>query len=438
MIKFFLFFILFSIKSFAALDITISQGKVEPTPIAITQFFGSEADTSRYGNTLRDIISKNLTNSGLFYTVNEDLYIQSDNLVEKVPRFEDWKLIKAQFLLSADVSNTENGITLRMRLYDVFAGQEISALKMSIPDEKLLRRLGHKVSDIVYERITGESGYFDTRIVYVSEVGPLDQRIKRLAIMDQDGHLDSHQFLTNGKNLVLTPRFAPNNQIITYMEYNNNVPRVYIYNLQTGEREIVGDFPGMTFAPRFSPDSQSVIMSFSDPKTANSEIYLMDLNTRSITRLTNDPGIDTSPSFSPDGQKIVFNSDRGGSPQLFVMDKDGSNIKRISKERGVYGNPVWSPRGDQIAFTKLTQGSFHIGIMDTNGNNERVIVKDFSLESPAWSPNGRYLIFHRQKRSNSDGTGGETTVHFIDITGYNERIIPTPRDGSDPAWSPLL
>ena len=438
MIKFFLFFLLFSVKSFAALDITISQGKVEPTPIAITQFFGSEADTSRYGNTLRDIISKNLTNSGLFYTVNEDLYIQSDNLVEKVPRFEDWKLIKAQFLLSADVSNTENGITLRMRLYDVFAGQEISALKMSIPDEKLLRRLGHKVSDIVYERITGESGYFDTRIVYVSEVGPLDQRIKRLAIMDQDGHLDSHQFLTNGKNLVLTPRFAPNNQIITYMEYNNNVPRVYIYNLQTGEREIVGDFPGMTFAPRFSPDSQSVIMSFSDPKTANSEIYLMDLNTRSINRLTNDPGIDTSPSFSPDGQKIVFNSDRGGSPQLFVMDKDGSNIKRISKERGVYGNPVWSPRGDQIAFTKLTQGSFHIGIMDTNGNNERVIVKDFSLESPAWSPNGRYLIFHRQKRSNSDGTGGETTVHFIDITGYNERIIPTPRDGSDPAWSPLL
>ena len=438
MIKFFLFFLIFSFKSFAALDITISQGKVEPTPIAITQFFGSEADTSRFGGTLRDIISKNLTNSGLFYTVNEDLYIQSDNLVEKVPRFEDWKLIKAQFLLSADVNNTENGITLRMRLYDVFAGQEITALKMSIPDEKLIRRLGHKVSDIVYERITGESGYFDTRIVYVSEVGPLDQRIKRLAIMDQDGHLDSHQFLTNGKNLVLTPRFAPNNQIITYMEYNNNVPRVYIYNLQTGEREIVGDFPGMTFAPRFSPDSQSVVMSFSDPKTANSEIYLMDLNTRSITRLTNDPGIDTSPSFSPDGQKIVFNSDRGGSPQLFVMDKDGSNIKRISKERGVYGNPVWSPRGDQIAFTKLTQGSFHIGIMDTNGNNERVIVKDFSLESPAWSPNGRYLIFHRQKRSNSDGTGGETSVHFIDITGYNERIIPTPRDGSDPAWSPLL
>jgi len=286
MIKFLLLAFFMSFKVYGALDVTISQGKVEPTPIAITQVFGSDADTARYGNTIRKIISNNLTNSGLFYTVNEDLYIQSDNLVEKVPRFEDWKLIKAQFLLSADVKKTNKGIQLRMRLYDVFNGTEIEKLQLTIPDEDLIRRVGHTVSDIVYERITGESGYFDTRIVYVSEVGPLDQRVKRLAIMDQDGHIESHQFLTDGKNLVLTPRFAPNNQTITYMEYKNNLPRVYIYDLLTGEREIVGDFPGMTFAPRFSPDSKSVVMSFSDPKTANSEIYLMDINTRSLERLT--------------------------------------------------------------------------------------------------------------------------------------------------------
>ena len=438
MFKYLIILIFFALKSHGALEVTIAQGQVEPTPIAITQVFGKDADTSRYGNTIRQIISNNLTNSGLFYTVNEDLYIQSDNLVEKVPRFEDWKLIKAQFLLSADVTKIDKGIRLRMRLYDVFNAKEIEKLQLTIPDEGLIRRVGHTVSDIVYERITGETGYFDTRIVYVSEVGPLDQRIKRLAIMDQDGHLDSHQFLTDGKNLVLTPRFAPNNQTITYMEYKNNLPRVYIYDLKTGEREIVGDFPGMTFAPRFSPDSKSVVMSFSDSKTANSEIYSMDLNTRSITRLTNDSGIDTSPSYSPDGEKIVFNSDRGGSPQLYIMDKDGSNIKRISKGKGVYGNPVWSPRGDLIAFVKNRKPNFYIGVMDTNGDNERIIVQDFALESPAWSPNGRYLIFYRQQKSNLDGTGGETTIHFIDITGYNERIIPTPRDGSDPAWSPLL
>ena len=436
----FIFLIIFFIvpRAYSALDVTISQGKVEPTPIAITNFFGNNNNANGAGNVLRKIISNNLTNSGLFYTVDEELYIQSDNLVNKVPRFEDWKIIKAQFLLSGDVTETEQGFSVRIRLYDVFAAQEIKAVKMSIPNKDLLRRLGHKISDLVYERITGEGGYFDTRIVYISEVGPLDQRVKRLAIMDQDGHSESHKFLTNGKNLVLTPRFAPNNQTITYMEYENNLPRVYIYNLKTGVREIVGDFPGMTFAPRFSPDSKKIVMSFTDPKTANTEIYIMDLNTRVIDRLTNDPGIDTSPSFSPDGNKIVFNSDRGGYPQLYTMNLDGKNIKRISRGKGVYGNPVWSPRGDQIAFAKLTQGSFHIGIMDTNGMNERVVVKDFSLESPAWSPNGRYLIFHRQKRSKEDGTGGQTSIHFIDITGYNERIIPTPRDGSDPAWSPLL
>ena len=438
MIKYLITFIFFAFNSYGALEVTIAQGKVEPTPIAITQVFGEDGDTSRYGNTIRQIISNNLTNSGLFYTVNEDLYIQSDNLVEKVPRFEDWKLIKAQFLLSADVTKTDKGIRLRMRLYDVFNAKEIEKLQLTIPDEGLIRRVGHTVSDIVYERITGETGYFDTRIVYVSEVGPLDQRIKRLAIMDQDGHLDSHQFLTDGKNLVLTPRFSPNNQTITYMEYKNNLPRVYIYDLKTGEREIVGDFPGMTFAPRFSPDSKSVVMSFSDSKTANSEIYSMDLNTRSITRLTNDSGIDTSPSYSPDGEKIVFNSDRSGSPQLYIMDKDGSNIKRISKGKGVYGNPVWSPRGDLIAFVKNRKPNFYIGVMDTNGDNERIIVQDFSLESPAWSPNGRYLIFYRQQKSNLDGTGGETTIHFIDITGYNERKIKTETDASDPSWSSLL
>ena len=431
-------FIILIPSSYAALDVTISQGKVEPTPIAITSFFGNSDKTTKSGEVLREIISNNLSNSGLFYTVDDDLYIQSDNLVDKVPRFEDWKIIKAQFLLSGDIKFIDNKYSVRIRLYDVFAGQEIKAVKMSIPNKDLLRRLGHKISDLVYERITGEGGYFDTRIVYISEVGPLNQRVKRLAIMDQDGHSDSHQFLTNGKNLVLTPRFAPNNQTITYMEYENNTPRVYIYNLKNGVREIVGDFPGMTFAPRFSPDSQKIVMSFSDPKTANTEIYLMDLNTRTIDRLTNDPGIDTSPSFSPDGKKIVFNSDRAGYPQLYVMDSNGKNIKRISRGKGVYGNPVWSPRGDQIAFTKLTQGLFHIGLMDTNGLNERVVVKDFSLESPAWSPNGRYLIYYRQQRSNEDGTGGQTSIHFIDITGYNERKINTPRDASDPAWSPLL
>ena len=433
-----LFIIFFSTNVFAALDITISQGKVEPTPIAITNFYGENEVISKNGKILRDIISKNLTNSGLFYTVDDSLYIQKGNLVEKVPRFEDWKIINAQFLLSADIKKIDNAYSVRLRLYDVLAGQEIKAVKMSIPNINLLRRLGHKISDLVYERITGESGYFDTRIVYISEVGPLKERVKRLAIMDQDGHPDSHQYLTNGKNLVLTPRFAPNNQIITYMEYEENMPRVYIYNLKTGIREIVGDFPGMTFAPRFSPDSQSIVMSFSDPKTANTEVYLMNLNTRIVKRLTNDPGIDTSPSFSPDGKYITFNSDRSGYQQIYIMSKNGKDVKRISFGNGLYGTPVWSPRGDLIAFTKLHKGKFYIGVMRTDGTGERLLTENFYQEAPSWSPNGRVLIFYRETKTNSKGEGFSAKLWSIDLTGYNEKMVETVTDASDPSWSSLL
>ena len=429
----------------ALIEVDITRGNLNPLPIAVSALY-SDQDTNealkkeikidQIGKEISIVIENNLKATGLFNPLEKKAFLQKPDVAHLKPRFEDWSLIKAQALITGKVEYKDDKVRVEFRLWDVLAAREMLAIAFTtVPNN--WRRIGHIISDKIYERLTGEKGYFDTRIIYVSEKGPKTKRVKKLAIMDQDGF--NTKYLTLGNELVLTPRFNPTNQMVTYLSYFKNLPRVYLLDIETGIQEVVGDFPGMTFAPRFSPDSQSIVMSFSDPKNqANSEIYIMNLNTRTPERITNDPGIDTSPSFSPDGEKIVFNSDRGGSPQLFIMDKDGKNIKRISKGRGVYGNPVWSPRGDQIAFTKLTQGNFHIGIMDINGDNERLIVRDFSLESPAWSPNGRYLIFHRQKRSNLDGTGGETTIHFIDITGYNERIIETPRDGSDPAWSPLL
>ena len=368
-----------------------------------------------------------------FNPLNKDAFLQEPDIANLKPRFEDWNLIKAQALITGKVSYVEEKLRVEFRLWDVLAGKEMMALAFTtVPNN--WRRVGHIITDKVYERLTGEKGYFDTRIIYVAEEGPKTQRVKKLAIMDQDGA--NNKFLTLGNELVLTPRFNPTSQMVTYLSYFRNLPRVYLLDIETGMQEVVGDFPGMTFAPRFSPDGKKIIMSFA--KDGNSDIYTMDLENRIVEKITNHPSIDTSPSYSPDGEKIVFNSDRGGSPHLYIMNKDGSNIKRISKGKGVYGNPVWSPRGDLIAFVKNRKPNFYIGVMDTNGDNERIIVQDFALESPAWSPNGRYLIFYRQQKSNLDGTGGETTIHFIDITGYNERIIPTPRDGSDPAWSPLL
>ena len=318
-------------------------------------------------------------------------------------------------------------------LHTIAQEKEIEALVL-ITTLDNWRRISHMISDKVYERLTGEKGYFDTRILYVSESGPKNKRIKKLAIMDQDGA--NHRHLTSGKELVLTPRFNPVKQEITYLSYFKNLPRVYLLNIETGNQEVVGDFPGMTFAPRFSPDGSKIIMSLA--KDGNSDIYVMDLKSRVVTRLTTNAAIDTSPSYSPDGRKITFNSDRGGSQQLYVMDNDGRNQKRISNKGGNYATPVWSPRGDLIAFTKNFKGSYAIGVMRTNGEGERLLTESWYQEAPSWSPNGRVLTFYRETPANDTGQGHSSTLWSIDLTGFNERKIDTPQDGSDPSWSNLL
>ena len=293
------------------------------------------------------------------------------------------------------------------------------------------RRVGHIIADQVYQQLTGEKGYFDTHVVFVDETGPKDKRIKRLAIMDQDGK-NVRLLLSRGQELVLTPRFSPTNQEITFMSYTGDQPRVYLMNLETGQRESVGDFPGMTFAPRFSPDGQRVVMSLQNG--GNSAIYEMDLRSRQKRQLTPGAAIDTSPSYSPDGRSIVFETDRDGSQAIYVMGSDGSNAHRISLGEGSYSTPVWSPRGDYIAFTKQLGGRFLIGVMRPDGSGERVLTEGFHNEGPTWAPNGRVLMFFRE----SQGETGGPRIYSIDLTGYNEHAVPTPAFASDPAWSPLL
>ena len=418
------------------LEVTLTQGTIKPTPIAVTNFFAEELNAQKIGKNLSQVISDNLERSGFFLPIDNNAFIQSEKSLADQPRFEDWKIIKAQHLISGKVTKSNEKIAVEFRLYDVFAQKQLLGKKFET-SEKNWRRVSHIVSDAVYERITGEGGYFDTRIVYVAETGSKENRQKRLAIMDQDQA--NHRFLTDGSYLVLTPRFSPNSQKITYMSYmTRNSPRVYIFDIETGQQEIVGEFPGMTFAPRFSPDGKKIIMSFADPDIGNSEIYILDLATRNKKRITNSTAIDVSASFSPNGRKIVFNSDRSGRRHLYVAKSDGSNIKRISREAGSYYTPVWSPRGDKIAFTKQEGGQFYIGVMDVDGSNERMIAKSFHVEGPTWAPNGRYLLYFKEERTAEDGSGGNSSLYSIDLTGYNERHIITPLGGSDPAWSPLM
>jgi len=418
------------------LEVTITQGTIKPTPIAITDLFSKDLKSKKIGKNISQVVSDNLERSGLFLPIDSKAFIQSEESLDNQPRFEDWKIIKAQHLISGKVTKSDEKIAVEFRLFDVFAQKQLLGKKFET-SEKNWRRVSHIISDVVYERITGEGGYFDTRIVYVAETGSKKNRQKRLAIMDQDQA--NHRFLTDGSYLVLTPRFSPNSQKITYMSYmTRNRPRVYIFDIETGQQEIVGEFPGMTFAPRFSPDGQKIVMSYSDPDIGNSEIYILNLKTRNKKRITNSTAIDVSASFSPNGRKIVFNSDRSGRRHLYVAKSDGTDVKRISREGGSYYTPVWSPRGDMIAFTKQEGGQFYIGVMEVDGSNERMIAKSYHVEGPTWAPNGRYLLYFKEERTAEDGSGGESSLYSIDLTGYNERKIITPLGGSDPAWSPLM
>jgi TolB protein len=416
----------------AELRIDITRGKVEPMPIAIPPFAGGGGDEAQTGRDMAQVVSADLERSGLFRPLDARSFIQTVAAGEG-PRFADWRQINAQALVTGSVQAQGDGrFRVEFRLWDVVAEQQLAGFAYTTTRQNW-RRIAHIIADEVYKRITGEDGYFDTRIVYIAESGPAQQRTKRLAIMDQDGA--NHQYLTDGRALVLTPRFSPSAQEITYLSYAKGAPRVYLFNIDSGQQEAIGDFPGMTFAPRFSPEGNRVV--FSRAENGASNIFALDLRTRRPSRLTEGNAIDTTPSYSPDGARIVFNSDRGGSQQLYVMDANGGEAKRISFGSGKYGTPVWSPRGDLIAFTKIDGGTFYIGVMRPDGSGERLLTQDFLVEGPTWAPNGRVLMYFRQGRSDG-GRAASSRLHTIDLTGGNQREVTTPGDASDPAWSPLL
>ena len=410
----------------AVIEIDITKGQVEPMPVAIPAFVGDP----QFGADIAGVISNNLRRSGLFNPLPPSSYIEQITDFTAPPRFGDWRIIKTQALITGRVTVQGDGrLKAEFRLWDVLAQKQLSGFQF-VTTPRNWRRIGHLISDAVYQRLTGEKGYFDTRVVYVEETGPKSKRVKKLTIMDQDGF--NKRTLTNGGDLVLTPRFSPTSQEITYMSYASGRPKVYLLNIETGQRELVSNDPSMSFSPRFSPDGQRVIMSLQ--RGGNSNIFTMDLRTRSTRQLTKTAAIDTAPSYSPDGRQVVFESDRAGSQQIYVMNSDGTNQRRISFGKGRYSTPVWSPRGDVIAFTKLSQGRFLIGVMRPDGSGERILTEGYHNEGPTWAPNGRVLMFFRETR----GEQGGAKLYSVDLTGYNEQEIKTGTWASDPAWSPLI
>jgi TolB protein len=413
----------------AALRIPVERGNVQPMPIAIPEFIAGSPGDVEMARTVTQVITSDLGRSGLFAPIDPAAYIERIANFDAVPRFADWRAINAQALVVGRVARQGDGrLRAEFRLWDVLGGQPQDGKQyQATPDN--IRRIGHIISDQIYERLTGEKGYFDSRVVFIDETGPRERRVKRLTMMDQDGA--NARYLTRGEDLVLTPRFSPASQEITYMSYGQGDPRVYLLNIESGQREVVGNFPGMTFAPRFSPDGGNVIMSLQ--RGGNSNIFVMNLGSKAITRLTDSAAIDTSPSYAPDASRICFESDRGGKPQIYVMPATGGTPQRISFGDGSYSTPVWSPRGDVIAFTKQSGGQFAIGVINPDGSGERILTSGYHNEGPTFAPNGRVLMFFRDPGGNSG-----PALYTIDLTGRNEQKVPTPSYASDPAWSPLL
>lgn len=413
----------------AQLDVDITQGNIDPLRIAIPYFLPGDGDPQLAAQ-ISDVIAADLERSGLFAPLDRAAFIEQIQDVNAVPRFPDWQALNAQALVVGRAGVQADGrVKAEFRLWDVFTSKQLAGQQFAA-NADTWRRVAHLIADQIYERLTGEKGYFDTRIVFIDETGPKDSRVKRLSVMDQDGF--NLRLLSKGSELILTPRFSPVNQLITYAAYQNGNPQVFLHNLETGQRQLVGQFPGMTFAPRFSPDGQRIVMSMGEAGATS--IFEFDLRSRQTRQLTQTPAIDTGPCYSPDGNQIVFESDRESGQQLWVMNADGSGQRRISFGEGRYSTPVWSPRGDLIAFTKIVDGRFLIGVIQPDGSGERIITGGFHNEGPTWAPNGRVMMFFRE----SQGANGGPKLFSVDLTGYNERLVPTPNFASDPAWSPWL
>jgi TolB protein len=410
-------------------EVDINKGVLQPLPIAIPAFSGGDPRTSELGGQIAGVVLKDLERSGYFKSVDAATFPEKGLNVNIQPQLVAWRQVGAQALVNGQVTIDADGrLRVDFRLWDVYNQRQLIGTQFTSTPENW-RRVGHKIADAVYKQLTGEDGYFDTRIVFVAETGPRGRRVKRLAIMDQDGA--NPQILSNGGATILSPRFSSNNQQITYASLTKDAVRVYLFDLETGRRETVGEFQGsMAFAPRFSPDGSHVALSVE--RNGNTDIYVYDLRSRESHRLTADPSIDTSPSYSPDGSQIVFTSDRGGSPQLYVMSASGGGAHRVSFGGGQYTTPVWSPRGDLIAATKQTGSQFHIVVMHPDGSGERVLTSSFLDEGPTWAPNGRVLMFSRE----TPGSGPR--LWTVDVSGRFEQLEPYPGGATDPAWSPLL
>ncbi len=435
-LKLYLLLIVFLFKNLHStpIEIDVTKGVIEPLPIAITKFNYKSVKEKIISSKIFEIVSNDLSNSGLFRQIANSAFLQNEEEVFFQPLFRDWSLIDANLIVSGKINIDEDKLLINIKLWDVYREKLILSKKIEVLNNDNLRVIAHIISNLVYQRVTGERGYFDTRLVYIAEEKTANNVSKRIAIMDYDGN--NHEYLTDGKDIAITPRFSPDGKKIAYLSFSDKKPTVYLLDINTKKEKILGNFSGMSFAPRFSPDGENIIFSLT--KKGSSNIFIQKLYNNEIIQITNNRHINTSPSFSPDNKWIVFSSDRSGKQNLYIKRNNGDiskKAKRISYGEGSYATPVWSPRGDYIAFTKTYRNKFFIGLIKKDGSGERIIATGYLTESPSWSPNGRTLIFNKVFKLNNKLI---SSIFTIDITGNLEKKLDTKGEASDPDWGPSI
>lgn len=438
MLKKFLYFVvgamLFVFPARAELKVDIIAGATEPISVAVQKFEISGTASAKDAAKIRSVVENDLKSTGLFRIVSHDALPEYVKMNE-MPNFKLWSAIKANVLVQATLSS-EPGDKYKLEFYvwDVNGTEQIEAQSL-IASKKSVRRLAHIMADAIYERLTGEIGYFDTQIVFIAESGPVDARVKRMAIMDQDGF--GMRYLSDKNTFVMSPHFSPNMQSVVFLSYRDDDPMVWTLDLNTGAQRRLGRFGGMNFAPRFSPDGTKVALSL--VKNGITHIYEYDMESKKLRQLTFGNSLNTSPSYSPDGTKLAFNSDRSGRQQIYVMDLATGEAKRITYGAGRYATPAWSPDGQFIAFTKIADDTFYIGIMDTDGRNEKILAGGWYMEAPSWAPGSRRVVYYETEKS-LDGMDRTSHIRTVDIMGQNVYDIPLPDDvsGVEPTWSPRL
>ncbi len=410
--------------------INVTPNGAAPIPLAIPLFTDPSGAPSDIGTQITGVLSDDLGHSGLFRPIDPSSFVPN-SMANGTPVWANWSILGAQALITGDVADQGGGqLRVEFRLWSVTQQKQVQGTAYTTTPANW-RRIAHIIGDVVYQQLIGESGYFDSRVAYISEAGPVTSPVRRLAVMDYDGA--NNQFLTDGSSMALSPQFNPTRQQLAFVSFQGNNPRVYLFDLQSGSQSLVGSFGQMTIGPRFSPDGNSLLMSVSHGNGA--AIVKVGASGGGMTELTDYTSINVTPSFSPDGSQIVFNSDRDGNQQLFVMGSDGSGVKRISFGDGQYAEPAWSPRGDLIAYTRWGSGGFSIGVMQPDGSGERILSQGFLVESASFCPNGRVIMFYRQTPTEN---GHDSRLVSIGIDGFNERLVDTPTNASDPSWSPLL